>query len=220
MTLTDTVQSVTPDTPGWPLPLGHRYGPQGLDLRNHDGRSNLVEHRGLQAWQEAYRHRIKRTDFRMGYYDSVTQMAAADLQKAAGLPVTGMIDLDTWNAVWQYVKPPQLPPEKPQPTKSQLRLRAKRQKDYWRRVSQHTDHITDGSQPPWWPGRPFGPGESGWHVERLQELLQARKTGTFNRETASRVRAARRKAGLPVSDLVDLTLAVVLDPGPWVVTPE
>lgn len=200
----------------WPLPVGHRYGLQGLDLRNHDGRSSIREQQGLRAWQLAYRHRIKRTEFPSGYYDGITQTAAADIQKKAGLAVTGMIDLDTWNAVWEWTRPPVVPPPpKAPPTKSQLRLRATKQKDYWRRVSARAEYVTDGSQPPWWPGRPFGPGEHGWYVEQLQELLQARKTGSFNRETASRVRAARRVHGLPVSDLVDFTLAVILDPGPW-----
>lgn len=211
----DAVHPLVPKA--WPLPVGHRYGPQGLDLRNHNGRGSIGELQGLRAWQLAYRHRIKRTDFRDGYYDAVTQTAAIELQRMTGLPVTGLIDADTWAAVWTADKPVREPPKEPAPpTGRQLRLRAKRQKDYWRRVSQHADYVSDGSQPRWWPGRVFGPGDTGWHVEVLQELLQARKTGKFTKELAARVRAARRAAGLPVSDLVDLPLACTLDPGPWV----
>lgn len=143
-------------------------------------------------------------------------MAAIEVQKLAGLPTTGMVDADTWAAVWTVEKPKLEPPAvKPAPTRRQLRLRAHRQRDYWRRVSNRVSFNGDGSQPPWWPGRPFGPGEYGWHVEVLQDLVQARKTGVFNHETKRRVRALRRVHGLPVSDVVDLPLAVALDPGPW-----
>lgn len=208
MSETDTVHP-------WPLPVGHRYGPPGYDLRNHDGRTSVVESSALRAWQLAYRHRIKRQDFLFGYWCSVTQTAALDVQRLAGLPRLGCIDRDTYEAVWTVTKPKVEPPAKPQPTKGQLRLRAKKQKDYWRRVSNDVTFTVDGSQPPWWPGRPFGPGDQGWHVEALQDAIQARKTGVYNRETASRVRALRRLHGLPVSDLVDLALAVAIDPGPW-----
>lgn len=200
----------------WPLPVGHRYGPQGYDLRNHDGRSSIGESQGLQAWQFAYRHLIKRVEFPRGYYDSVTQTAVIHVQQLAGLPRTGLLDADAYAAVWTVEKPKvEPPPVKPAPTKRQLRVKAQLQKDYWRRVSNRVQFVADGSQPPWWPGRPFGPNETGWHVEVLQDLVQARKTGTYNRETASRVRALRRIHGLPVSDVVDLPLAVALDPGPW-----
>lgn len=206
-----------PDTArSWPLPVGHRFGPQGFDLRNHDGRSSITESQHLQAWQLAFRHRIKRLDFPGGYFSAVTQTAALEVQKLAGLPLTGLVDHDTWAAVWTVTKPQPAPPTvAPAVTKRQLRLRSQKQKDYWRRVSNRVEFIADGSQPPWWPGRPFGPGEYGFHVETLQDLVQARKTGVFNRETASRVRALRRVHGLPVSDAVDLPLAVALDPGPW-----
>lgn len=205
----DTVQS-------WPLPVGHRFGPQGLDLRYHDGRTSIVESRALHAWQNTYRHRVKRQDFRDGYWCAITQKAALHVQELASLPRTGLIDWETYAAVWTVQKPQVKPPDEPRPIdRRSQRLRAKRQKDYWRRVSNRVAFITDGSQPPWWPGRPFGPGECGWHVEVLQDLAQARKTGAYNRETASRVRALRRVHGLPVSDVVDLALAVALDPGPW-----
>lgn len=200
----------------WPLPVGHRYGPQGFDLRNHNGHASIVDSAALQAWQNAYRHRIKRCDLPPGYYDAVTQKAAIHVQELAGLPRTGLIDQDTWAAVFTVERPVVAPPaEKKPPSARVLRLRTKRLKDYWRRVSQRVEFTADGSQPPWWPGRPFGPGEYGWHVETLQELVQARKTGLFNRETCARVRALRRIHGLPVSDVVDLPLAVALDPGPW-----
>lgn len=200
----------------WPLPAGHRYGPEGWDLRNHSGRTSLYESQALQAWQSAYRHRIKRVDFPRGYYDSVTQMAVCHTQELAGLPRTGLLDEDTWRAVWAVERPVVTLPVTPkQPTARQLRLRTQRQRDYWRRVSQRGEYQDDGSQPRWWPGRPFGPGEYGAHVEALQRLLQARETGRFTKETAARVRAARRHHGLPVSDVVDLALAVALDPGPW-----
>lgn len=200
----------------WPLPVGHRFGQQGFDLRNHDGRTSIHESAALRQWQRGYRHRIKRVDFPAGYYDSITQKAVVHVQELAGLPRTGLIDQDTWAAVWTVEKPVVAPPaEKKPPSARVLRLRTKRLKDYWRRVSQRVAFVADGSQPPWWPGRPFGPGEYGWHVEVVQDLVQARKTGLYNRETSARVRALRRIHGLPVSDVMDLALAVALDPGPW-----
>lgn len=198
----------------WPLPVGHRYGPQGFDLRNHDGRAPM-EQVGLRAWQNAYQHRIKRVSFPGGYWDSVTQSAAVEVQRLAGLPVTGLIDADTWAAVWTVEKPKIEPKPVQPPSRRAQRLKHQLTRDYWRRISATATFTGDGSQPRWWPGRPFGPGEHGWHVEVLQDLIQARKTGVYGRETAARVRALRRVHQLPVSDVVDLPLAVALDPGPW-----
>lgn len=200
----------------WPLPLGHRYGPQGLDLRNHDGRTSINESTALHAWQNAYRHRVKRQDFRFGYWDAITQKAAIHVQELANLPRTGLIDRETYEAVWTVVKPQVKPPDEPKPVDRRAqRLRARRQKEYWRQVSNRVTFTTDGTTPRWWPGRPFGPGEHGWHVEALQDLVQARKNGVYGKETAARVRALRRLHKLPVSDVTDLALAVALDPGPW-----
>jgi hypothetical protein len=202
--------------PPWPLPTGHRYGFAGYDLRNHDGRSSISHFEGLRAWRLAYRDRIKRIDLPTTAFDAVTQKAVLHVQELAKLPKTGVIDLSTWDAVFTIEKPVVAPPAEPKPPDRRgLRLKAKKTRDYWRRVSSRVEFTTDGSQPPWWPGRPFGPGEFGWHVEQLQRLLQARETGTFTKELGARVRAARRLHGLPVSNVVDLRLAVALDPGPW-----
>lgn len=207
------------EIPQWQLAVGHRFGPSGYDLRNHDGRNSLPDSRALATWQHAYRQRIKRVDLRIGVFDGATQAAALEVQRLAGLPATGIIDQDTWHAAWTAerpkVEPPERKPATEAATKAQLKKGATKAKDYWRRVSNRVEFVTDGTQPPWWPGRPFGPGEFGWHVEQLQRLLQARITGRYTKELGARIRALRRLHGLPVSDLVDMRLAVILDPGPW-----
>lgn len=208
-----------PELPRFQLAVGHRYGPGGYDLRNHDGRGSLQDSRAISMWQATFRQRITRLDLDSGVFDAQTQQAALHVQRLAGLPATGVIDEDTWRAVWTVEKPKLEPPApKPAPrpvTKAQVKGQKAKVKDYWRRVSNRVEFVSDGSQPPWWPGRPFGPGEHGWHVSMLQRLLQARETGRFTQELGRRVRAARRLHGLPVSDVVSLDLAVALDPGPW-----
>lgn len=63
---------------------------------------------------------------------------------------------------------------------------------------------------PHWYQRPLGPGASGPDVETVQRLLHGWQTGTYDVETAARVRALQRRHGLDVTGVVSDVEAAVL----------
>jgi peptidoglycan hydrolase-like protein with peptidoglycan-binding domain len=167
------------------------------------------------VWQRTYSKRVKRGLVATGVFDAPTQAAVSHVQKLVGLPVDGLLTRDTWEAVWTAERPPRPePPKVPEPVRRSHYT--KKNWKYWNRFSRRDiTYATGPDEPPWFPGRPFGPHESGWHVRILQDLLQVRSTGVMNLETVAAVRGARKLAGLPVADVVDLRLAQYLDPGPY-----
>lgn len=214
---TDPMPDAT-TAPKHPLPQGHAYGPEQGVLMWHSGRDNLLDRAGLCAWQRRYRSAwYSRLDV-TGVYDGATQRAAVAVQRAAGLPVTGLIDRDTWEAVWTVQRPSRTPPEPaPEPVVPTAKRQTSRE---WNRKRQFAqagiEYGTDPEAPPWWPGRLFGLGESGWHVRQVQDLLGLKATGIYNQDTARRVRGYQKMhAGLTVSGIVDLVTAQHLDPGPY-----
>lgn len=146
-------------------------------------------------------------------YDAGTQAATVAVQRLARLPTTGWLDAETWAALWTVERPRVKPPRR-QPTIKDT-PGPKDGRRYWHRMSgKEVDFQKDGG-PPWYPGRPFGPNEVGWHVQRLQEILGLHPSGRFNVHVAARVRGVRQQMGIPVSDVVDVRVAEYLDPGPY-----
>lgn len=145
-----------------------------------------------------------------GIFDGQTQRAAVKVQEAASLPVTGWIDRDTWEAVWTAQRPAPVPVDL---TPTKPKSISKEQWDYWRKTSKHNiTYGKDPTDPPWYPGRPFGRHESGWHVREVQNLLGLKLTGIYNEDTARRVRGWQKMHGLPASGVMDSTTARRLDP--------
>jgi hypothetical protein len=52
-------------------------------------------------------------------------------------------------------------------------------------------------------------------VRQLQVLLDVKPTGVYNQDTEARVRGVQRVNELPVSGVVGLETAQLIDPGPW-----
>ena len=212
------------DAPSFPLPLGHMFGANVRDLRYHDGRAGFRDGQALKTWQGAYRSRIKRDLEVTGVYDRATQSAVVAVQRLAGLDPTGRLDSATWAAVWTVEQPARpKPPEAPAlPTRPKKTYRHTKQSwRYWRKYStMDLDYTRNGpDDPPWYPGRPFGPNEVGFHVREFQAKIGARPTGHFNKALALQVRGLRKAADLPVCDFVDIQLARYVDPGPYVGEP-
>lgn len=175
----------------------------------------------LRQWQGRYRERLKRWAFEpTGRYDKPTQQAILEVQRLAGQRPTGMLDADAWAAVEVVEKPK--PPPAPDPPPAQTgghAVRKARRKGkstfmtYWRRYSNRgvVYGNTEGA-PNWYPGKPFGPNEQGWHVKRLQELLGLKPTGWYNLNVQRKVRGLQRLHGLPVSGVCDVRVAALVDP--------
>lgn len=205
----------------FPLTAGHIFGPHVGDIRYHTGRESLRDTRDLARWQRAYSERLDRRGITVnGVFDGDTQRAVINVQRLAGLPLSGCIDAATWDAVWTVQRPPKVnavaPPLEPNPATVKRTVRGDRKSTYWRRHSKAgVEYGADPDAPPWYPGRPFGPNESGWHVQRVQELIGLNPTGRFTQEVARRVRGVQRMNDLPVSGIVDAATARTIDPGPW-----
>lgn len=216
----DPATVVDTSPPPYPLPGGHAYGPTTGDLRYHNGRGSLTERSGLIAWQQRYRSAWWSGLDVTGTYDGGTQRAAVAVQKASGLPVTGMVDADTWRAVWAVQRPAKAVPEpvaEPTLTHKRKSSVSKRRWHHWRRMSAAgIEYGMDPDAPMWWPGRPFGSHERGWHVREAQLLLGIKPTGVYNRDTVARVKGYQRmRPGLMPTGILDLPTARQLDPGPY-----
>ncbi len=205
----------------FPLPVGHVFGPAHGPLHWHDGRESLLESRWLAVWQSLYRQKFNRRlrpDQFSPTYDGLLQQLVIDVQRRTGQPTTGLLDMGTWDATWLYERPANPRPEvaKEKTGGRQLRPQSKKSWHYWRRFSNYqVQYGTDPDAPPWYPGRPFGRHEKGWHVREVQQLLGIKETGTYNADTQARVRGLQRLADLPVSGIVDRATAAAIDPGPW-----
>jgi hypothetical protein len=154
--------------PAFPLPAGHTFGPTCGDLSVHDGRQ----------WQDS-----------------------TEVQQVLGLPVTGRLGPDEWTAVRERELPgkPE-PPPKPEPTANEryyAKLRKQREQERWAKFSKYKVVYNQPGAPAWYPGRPFGPNETGPHVERLRELLGLRAKGRYTKDMARRVSGLQRAHGLP-----------------------
>lgn len=202
--------------PSFPLPAGHTFGPTCGDLSVHDGRQ-WQDSQHLRQWQNAYCGRWRRPQATpTGLYDGPTQRGVAEVQQILGVPVTGRLGPDEWAAVWEREPPgkPESPP-KPEPTTNEryyAKLRRQRERERWAKYSKYKIVYNNPGAPPWYPGRPFGPNETGPHVERLRELLGFRPKGRYTKEMARRVSGLQRAHGLPESGLCDVRLAAILDP--------
>jgi len=202
--------------PRWPLLPDHLFAPTSYDLRHHTGRESLTDLQAVARWQRAYnqRHSPSRPITVNGIFDGPTQKAVIWIQKRAKLPVTGTIDRYTWEAVWQLPMwwqwaDPDLPKVEHEPRT----VSGKRIFKYWTRLSRDNPGYGMDPNAPWWyPGKPFGRHERGYHVRHMQQLLGIRETGCVNEQTARRLRGFQRLMGLPVSGVCDAVTAAKLDP--------
>lgn len=213
--------TATTEVPAYPLPQGHSFGPRGGSIMWNDGRDEMYARLALAQWQRRYRENVNRgwKGDPSGVYDGHTQKAAVDVQKKLGLPVDGLIGPDTWAAVWAYAPPKRQQPPPVEKVRGRVRAlngHSRKSWHYWRKFSNwKIQYAQDPDLPPWWPGRPFGPHERGWHVREIQTLLSVPETGTYNKETVRRVRGVQRLHEIPVSGVVDARTALLIDPGPW-----
>lgn len=207
----------------WVLPAGHALGPQLGDLRWHHGPCHPTCGGALLWWTAVYRQRLNRKFTPVAVWGGTVQAAVVHVQQLAGLPTTGVLGPEVWEAVRTVQRPKPVPREKwkdPQAHTKPKWSRAGRGQyekwHYWRRYSQYgIEYGTTPDAPPWWPGRPFGPHEKGWHVSVLQEKLGVKPTGCMNPGTVKRVRGWQRLRGWPVTGIVDVNMACELDPGPY-----
>lgn len=204
----------------WPLPAGHALGPPLGDLRWHHGPCHPTCGAALVWWTAVYRQRVSRKLDPVSVWGGTVQAAVIHVQQLAGLPTTGVLGQEVWDAV-RTVQP--VKSAKPKPAsewdpgqKCPKPAGARERWRYWLRYSKYgVEYGTTPDAPPWWPGRPFGPHEKGWHVLRVQELLGVKPTGCMNGGTVRRVRGWQRLRGLPVTGIVDVHMATELDPGPY-----
>ncbi len=100
----------------WLLPPGHKYASNTFDLSCHDGSKSWEDHRSLRGWQHQATLVTSLEVKVTGRFDGLTQKACVAVQKANGLPVTAVLDKDTWDALWATQKP------QPAPTPTQTVL--------------------------------------------------------------------------------------------------
>lgn len=200
-----------PDAPPYPLAQGHAFGLTRYgSVMIHDGKTDRKDQAAIRQWGATYKGRMRRPRFEpTGQFDGTMQRAVAEVQKIAGLPVTGLLGPDEWALPWTldppkgaYVRPGGEHAEK---QKAQHRANVR---DYWRRYSKFDIHPgTDPTAPPWFPGRPFGQKEYGEHVKPVQHFFGMKENGRFCRLTAQHVRGFQRTRGLPISGIVDARTA-------------
>lgn len=207
--------------PPFPLPVGHVFGPPG-DLRYHDGRV-IRDSLGLRRWQAAlHGYWCRPNCLTSGLYDGRTQRAVYEVQEVLGRPRTGLLGAEEWPVPWETPRPRKpLPEPPPKPTPWESRQAARDRKKKWLRHSNHRVQFgTDPDAPPWYPGRPFGPHEIGDHVRRVQEILGLTPSGRYTLQMTQRIRGWQRAMGLPVSGVVDIRTACLLDPPQQAETPH
>lgn len=196
--------------PPFPLPLGHKFGPVNWgSIMFHDGK-DFRDGQSLRTWGAAYRGRIRRPRFEpserfTGHY----QRAVAELQKMAGLPVSGLLGAEEWPLPWT-LEPPPARYVRPggEHAERQRQQHKANVKDYWRRYSKFDIHPgSDPNAPSWFPGRPFGIYEYGEHVKPVQEFFGRKANGRFDPRLAQKVRGFQRVNDLPVSGIVDARTA-------------
>lgn len=194
----------------FPLPDGHFFSTAG-DLRAHDGR-NVRDAMALRVWQANYVGRWHRPRHTMSaVYNGHVWRAVREVQAHLGLPLTGRLGAAEWAAVWGPPPPGRYVRPKAEPPPRAVVLQKRREK--WDKISKWgVRYGSDPGAPPWYPGRPFGQHEHGPHVRRVQEILGTPPHGRFTAALARRIRGWQRVMGLPVSGIVDVRTACLLDP--------
>lgn len=88
-----------PAHPRFPLHVGHWFGPPSKDSRNHSGYYSASDRQKLAIWQHqmAARGWHINTDGRFSPQTSTTTTA---FQREKHLPVTGRVDVRTWDTAW------------------------------------------------------------------------------------------------------------------------
>lgn len=198
------------EAPPFPLRRGDVFGPGGGNLRYHDG-SNWRDSAELRRWQAALIGRWRRPRYRVtGRFDGLTQSGVRKVQAHLGRPRTGLIGPEEWAAVWG--PPPVKPPPPPLSKEAKIAIKQK-QKAYWDKISKYkVRYGSDPNAPQWYPGRPFYVHEHGPHVRRVQEILGTPTHGRYTLDLARRIAGYQRAMGLPISGIVDVRTAAMLDP--------
>lgn len=82
----------------FPLSNGHSFGPNPLDVRSHDGNDSLHDQKGLTHWQRRFQLLWNREAPVTGRFDGPTQRACLTVQREYELPMTAVLDAETWAA--------------------------------------------------------------------------------------------------------------------------
>lgn len=167
------------DLPPFPLPNGHFWGPDKNDLAHHTGRDSWPDNMHLCRWQREVG--VEAT----GVFDGLTQRAAIAVQQTAGLPVTGLVDADTWACAFAgLVEAPETAIETPGPS---------------------PEGSANPEVPGWFTGA-LGPEV----IALLQERFEVKATGQVNRWLKEKVRGFQAAHGLETTGEVDQRTAVLI----------
>lgn len=201
----------------FPLPAGHWFGLNPYDVKVHDGNDSWADEANLKHWQRKFGLLWDREMPVTGRFDGPTQRACLRIQHEFGLPVTAVLDEDTWRAMFdgpkgavsaehdvpvggstpERVEAPeaiQTPGTSPSPTMP----------------SSPKDEET---VPEWFnPAQgPVGPGSQGPTVRKIRVILGLQPRDVWSNPVSERIRGLQKLHSLPVTGWVDTRTAQVLD---------
>jgi hypothetical protein len=208
----------------FPLPHGHYFGLNPFDVRCHTGDDNWVDEARIKAWQRKYSLTWDRAQPATGRFDGPTQRAVVAVQRKLGLPVSAVLDEDTWRAVFDGlsatetashdVAPTEVPPETREApeghSEASVRVAVVPNDDPKNRIA--IDEETLPEPPAWFNSpSPVGMSSRGPVVRKIRTLLGMQPRDTWSSEVTQRVRGLQKTHRLPVTGWVDTRTAVVLD---------
>jgi peptidoglycan hydrolase-like protein with peptidoglycan-binding domain len=195
----------------FPLPSGHVFGLNPNSVQYHDGSDLGADTFYLTHWQSHYQRKWDREGVITGRFDGPTQRAALAVQKAGGLPLTGVVDAETWDAVFQPSRPGPAAVVELAEFVSQRGSEGAGRKAA-ARETKRTKTLPNGrTAPTWYPGSRFGAGSTGEHVKRIRIILGMAVTDVFDDDLVARVRGVQLDAKLRRTGIVDERTALAID---------
>jgi peptidoglycan hydrolase-like protein with peptidoglycan-binding domain len=203
----------------FPLPQGHFFGLNPFDVRSHTGNDNWADENNLKHWQRQYQMRWDRAGVVTGRFDGPTQRAAVAIQRDRGLPLTGVLDEDTWRAGLAGPRSTQSPDHDvpvPSPTPDvreapEGHSEASVSRDV--AVPDQSNEDTLPEAPQWYKdhGGPVGMTSKGPAVRTVRRLLGIQVRDTWSQDVSQRIRGLQKLNNLPVTGWVDTRTAQLLD---------
>lgn len=209
---------MTQPVPGFPLPMGHRFGLSPYDLQVHDGSETLQDQHYLRLWQREYA-RYDRDMTVTGAFDGPTQRACIATQRACNLTITADLDEPTWEAVFdgRLAPRPVETPAQPKPPgwfddlgklagvvdtppMKQSRAKARAEESNRNKIIYRNRH--KGPAPAWY--------DEPDAVTKIRSIL-GMPPGRYTQELRARVKGLQRAGGLAVTGEVDKATAWLID---------
>jgi hypothetical protein len=217
----------------FPLDVGHFFGLNPFDVRCHTGEDNWVDEARIKAWQRAYCLKVDRDQPVTGRFDGPTQRAVVRLQRSKGLPMTAVLDEDTWRALFEVpnatlshahdVAPTGVPlaqKDAPEGVSGASNLGTgvevvaavvSEEAPDSNRTPSETDE-TLPQAPDWFnSSSPVGMTSRGPIVRKIRSLLGMQVRETWSQDVSHKIRGLQKMHGLPVTGWVDTRTAVILD---------